>query len=152
DRRLEPQTARSVADEAGGGLVDVAGVVAPRAHGLLREEPQRERDRRADPPHRELAKGPARPRQRLGPGAPPDPELSDHRVVEERDLLALPERGVQAHARPARQFEVLDAAGRREEGLLGVLGADAHFKRVAVRADVALSERERTPGGDAELL
>ena len=43
-----------------------------------------------------------------------------------------------------------DLAGRRREVLVGILGVDARFDRVAGDREIALREAERLAGGDAD--
>ncbi len=51
--------------------------------------------------------------------------------------------------RPAQR---LDAPGLRQEPGLGILGVEADLDRVSGDHDVVLSEPERLPGGDAQLV
>ena len=92
-----------------------------------------------------------KPRRRVGD------ELGDHRIVIERNLAAFGHAGIVAH-----RDAVMDAFGRRavahqaadrgREVAVGILGIDAAFHRPAVELDVALLERERLAGGDADHL
>src|SRR6185437_1497446 len=68
----------------------------------------------------------------------PDDQLGHHRVVHRRDLAALLDARVHAHARPPRLGVASDPARRRGEALRGVLGVDAALDRVTAQLDVDL--------------
>ncbi|MNM87516.1 hypothetical protein D3C81_996990 [compost metagenome] len=105
----------------------------------------------------------AHPRQRLVAVLAPDDQLGDHRVVVRADGVALAHAGIDADAGRAmgviaahelhRGWRAQEAqrAGGRQELLVGVLGVDARFQRVAVDAQLLLRERQRLAGGDAQL-
>ena len=78
-------------------------------------------------------------------------QLRDEAVVVGRHLVALIKRAVDAYAEPARRMVFADAAGRRAE-IGRALGVDAAFDGVAAEAHIALADRERHAGGDAQLL
>ena len=67
-----------------------------------------------------------------------------------RDLGAVRDERVDAHARPERRAEALDPARRGREAVGGVLGVDPDLDRVA-GARRTSGERQRLAGGDAHL-
>ena len=80
-------------------------------------------------------------------------QLGDHRIVEHRDLAALGDAVVDAHAlRLARRPVADEAAGRGQEAAIGILGIDAGLDRPAVELHVVLAEGELLAGGDADHL
>ena len=81
-----------------------------------------------------------------------DDELRDHRVVERRDLAALDDPAVHAHAWAGRLAVVRDPPGRGQEPARDVLGVDPALERVAGEPHVLLAERERLARGDQDLL
>ena len=86
------------------------------------------------------------------PVVAPGDDLGQHRVEPAADLVALGDAGVDADARSRRPAQALDAAGRRQEAGLGVLGVEADLDRVAGERDRRLVEPERLAGGDAQLV
>ena len=84
-------------------------------------------------------------------------ELGDHRIVIDRDLAAFEHAGVVAHRHAFRaaflRRAVFDqTAGRGQEVAGGVFGIDAAFDRPALEMHVALLDRQRLAGGDADHL
>ena len=81
-------------------------------------------------------------------------QLGDHRVVVHRDLAAFVDAGVHAHrARHLRRRPIADqAADRRQEAALRILGIDPALDRPAVALQVGLRERELLAGGHADHL
>ena len=91
----------------------------------------------------------AQARDRLLARAPVGDDLGDHRVEVRRDGVALGDAGVDADARPARQAQQRDPAGRGREAARRVLGVEADLDRVAARRRrLAL---QPPAGGDVEL-
>ena len=89
--------------------------------------------------------------QRLVAGRAVGDELGDHRVVEHRDLAALVDAGVDAHAVDRRGRAVAhEPAGGGEELAEGVLGVDAGLHGPAVEAHLLLRQRQALAGGDAQ--
>ena len=78
-----------------------------------------------------LAHGPPQPRQRLVAVAADGDDLGDHRVEVGRDGVALGDTGVDAYAGSRRQVEPDDAAGRRREVAVRVLGVEPRLDGVA---------------------
>ena len=80
-----------------------------------------------------LAQRAGQPRAGLVAVAAPRDDLGDHGVELRRDGVARRHAGVDAHARPGGQVQVLDVAGRGGEALLGVLGGEPGLDRVPAR-------------------
>ena len=80
-----------------------------------------------------LAQRAGQPRAGLVAVAAPRDDLGDHGVELRRDGVARRHAGVDAHARPGGQGQVLDEAGRGGEALLGVLGGEPGLDRVPAR-------------------
>ncbi len=83
-----------------------------------------------------------------------DDQLGDHRIVERRDAVVGLDAGVDPDAGQALlalEFQDADTPGRRQKAVLRILGVEARLDRRALAADLALLERQRLAGGDAEL-
>jgi hypothetical protein len=82
-----------------------------------------------------------------------DDELGDHRVVEDRDRVALDHARVDAHALRVvgGQAKPLEPAGARQEPGFRILRIQPHLDGVAVLRDGVLWQRQRLAGGDAQL-
>ena len=96
-----------------------------------------------------------RPRQavqRIRPVVPARDDLGEHRIEPATDLVALGDAGIDPDALAGRPSKALDAPGRGQEAVLGILGVEADLDRVAVEVDVALGEPQRLARGDAELV
>src|SRR5690606_6194689 len=78
-------------------------------------------------------------------------QLADHRIVVRRDLVALVDVAVHAHAGAARGVEVLHQAGAGQEADR-ILGIDAALDGVAGEADVLLAQAQLLAAGDQQLL
>ncbi len=101
-------------------------------------------------------------RDRVGAVAAVHDQLGDHRVVVHRDLAALVDAGVDAHAAAARasaagrlhrlrrRLVAHQPAGGRQEVAERVLGVDAALDRPAVALHVVLRERQLLAGGHAD--
>ena len=79
-------------------------------------------------------------------------QLRDHRVVERRDLRALDDTGVHAHAGPRRFAVTRDPSRRREEASRDILRVDPALDRVTTKHDVLLAHGEPLTKGDQDLL
>src|SRR5262245_15038778 len=79
-------------------------------------------------------------------------QLRDERVVEIRDLVPCANARIDPHADPGRLPIRRDPARRGEEPACDVFGVDAAFDRVAANLDLVLSDGQRLPRGDADLL
>ena len=66
-------------------------------------------------------------------------DLGEHRIVVDRDLAALDDAGVDAHAGHPRLAVEQQAAGLRQKALRRILGVDARLDRVAALGDRALA-------------
>ncbi len=97
-----------------------------------------------------LGEGASRAFDRLRAGSPGDDDLRDHGVERPGDGVALPDAGVDAHARSARVRQPRDAPGGGHEPGGGVLAVEAELDRVAARDGREVGDR--LSGGDAELL
>jgi hypothetical protein len=96
-----------------------------------------------------LEQGPAQAGDRLLAIAADRDHLGDHRVELRRDAVARDQSGVDPHARPARQPQDADLAGRRREVERRILCVEARLDRVAPRGRwLAL---EAAPGGHVQL-
>ena len=96
------------------------------------------------------------PRQRLLAGVAMHDQLGHHRVVKRADGVALAHAVVDAYRASFKAaglwFAVhLQRAGRRQEIVVGVLGADARLDGVAPHADLALLQRQRLAAGHTQL-
>ena len=82
----------------------------------------------------------------------PGDQLRDQRVVVDRDLAALGGAAVVADARALRHPQAGDAARRRQEAGVGILGVDAALDGVAARREQRLGiEREPLAPRDPDL-
>ena len=76
----------------------------------------------------------------------PDDELGDHGIVEHAHLVAFAHAGVEAHVAFVvlrrfidRRAQYRDATGLGQELVGGILGAQAHFDRMAARKNLRLA-------------
>ena len=83
----------------------------------------------ADPLHAQLGEGALQAIEGALAVGGPDDQLGQHRVVVDRDLGALVDAGVHAHARAVGPAQRLDPPGRGGEALPGVLGVEADLDR-----------------------
>ena len=79
-------------------------------------------------------------------------DLGQHRVEPARDLVAARDPGVHADPGPGRPAQLLDAAGRRQEPGLRVLGVQPDLDCMSRRRHVGLPEPERFAGRDPQLV
>ena len=79
-------------------------------------------------------------------------ELGDHRVVVHRDLAALVDAGVDAHAAfdLRRRTVAHETSHRRQEAAQRILGIDAALDGPALALDLGLRERQLLAGGHAD--
>ena len=94
----------------------------------MRDEPAQEREVRDDALDLRLRERVPQLRQRFPARLAVRDQLRDHRVIGERDLVALLDAGVDADAR--RQAQPLERPGLREERAR-ILGVQPHLDRVA---------------------
>src|SRR5688572_18942131 len=132
-------------------LLEVMDVRAALLEAHVRHDPALQRHVRLDAVDDHLAERDAHPRDRLRALRAVHDQLADHRVVVRRDLVALVDVRVDAHAGAARRVEVADQAGRRHERLR-ILGVDAALDRVAGDRDVGLADRQLPAAGDQQLF
>src|SRR5690606_2337794 len=135
----------------GEALLQVVDVAPAFLEAAVGHDPLLQRDVGLDPVHDHLAERHAHARDRGGAVGPVHDQLADHRVVVRRHAVALVDVRVHAHAGAAGAVEVLDQAGRGQEGLR-VLGIDAALDRMPLEHDVLLLQGQPVAGGDAELL
>src|SRR5262249_8334322 len=138
-------------------LGDEGGREGALAPALVLHQRGEERDVVADALDGEGVERVGLRRDRLGAGWRVGHELGDHWIVVDRDLAPLLHAGVVAHGdaltprfggRPVAR----EPAGRGQEVAVGILGIDAGLDRPAGERHVALLERERLAGGDADHL
>ena len=79
-----------------------------------------------------------------------DDELREHRIVREPDDAAHHDAAVPAHSWPARDMQIVDATGRREESVGRILTRDATLDRPSTGCG-HLGEVQRLTSRDAEL-
>ena len=120
-------------------------------HGLA-DQPAQEPQVRRQTQHDGLIERPRQAAQRICPVEPARDDLRQHRIEPATDLVALRDAGIDPHAVPDGPSEALDAPCRRQEPVLGILGVEADFDRVAVEVDVGLREPQRLTRRDAELV
>src|SRR5690606_23930605 len=106
-------------------LRDEARVEAAGAERLVLHHEPAERDRRLDAGDVVLGEGAVHPGDGLVAGATPRGQLRYHRVVVDRDLVALLDARVHAHAEAAGRGVPEERAGRGEKARRDVLGIDA---------------------------
>ena len=122
------------------------------ADDRLSDQPAQEPQVRDESEDRGVVEGRRQPCQGLvAVGAPRD-DLREHRVEAAADLGAHVDAGVDPDPVADRPAERLDAAGRRQEPILGILRIQADLDRMAGRPHVALLETERFTGRDPELV
>src|SRR5690606_4216922 len=135
----------------GQALFEVVDVLATGLEPGVGHDPLLQRDVGADAVDHHFRQGHAHARDRLiAVGAVHD-QLADHRVVVRRHAVTFVDVRVHAHAGATGGVEVLDQAGRGQEGL-GVLGVDPALDRVAAQDHVLLPDRQLLARGDPELL
>ena len=132
-------------------MVEVVGVeVAGDEVGIL-ENTLEQRDRGGDADDLVLLERPSHPPQRDRPVGAPGDQLGDHRVIVDRHLIALVQRGIVANAGAAGHSQSLDQAGRRSEVRRRVLGVEPAFDRMAAGVDVVLGPGKGFALGDRHL-
>ena len=137
--------------EAGGKFLrnEVRGKLAG---GEARQADERgqEADIVADAADLEGVEGLAHAADRLRPARAGGDQLGDHRVVEDGNVGAFIDAGIDADLLPVRRTVADQAAGRGQEAAFRILGVDARLERPAVEPDVLLREGKRLAGGDAD--
>src|SRR3990172_11064824 len=93
---------------------------------------------------------PNHPGDGLLPGVAQDDHLGYQGVIEGRDRTTRIQMSVNPHARPSRQPEVEDLAGRGDEGFR-IFCIDAALDAMAPKKDIVLAQRQRLAGGDTDL-
>src|SRR5271166_2419645 len=78
-------------------------------------------------------------------------DLSDHRVVEWRDGIALPYAGIDARDLRRRKPQLMQHPGLRQKPALRVFGVEQGLDRVSAQNEVLLAERHRLAGRDPDL-
>src|SRR5690606_3140088 len=135
----------------GQALFQVVDVLAAGPETGVGHDPLLQRDVGADAVDHHLAQRHAHAGDRLlAVGAVHD-QLADHRVVVGGHRIAFVDVRVHARPRAAGRVEVLDQAGRGQEGIR-ILGVDAAFDGVAAQHHVLLPDRQLLARGDLELL
>src|SRR5215471_13105127 len=81
----------------------------------------------------------------------PHDELGQHRIVMQPDVAAGLDAAIPTHAGPAGHMQILDAARRRQEPVVGILTRYAALDGPPAGANVLLRERESLAGGNPEL-
>ena len=122
------------------------------ANHRLADQPAQEPQVRRQTQHDGLVERPRQAVQRIRPVVPARDDLGEHRIEPATDLVALDDAGIDPDALADRPSKALDAPGRGQEPVLGILGVEADLDRVAVEVDVGLREPQRFAGGDAELV
>ena len=105
-----------------------------------------------DAGHQVLVQRPRQPAQGLGPVAAPTDQLGQQRVVVQRNVPALVDIAVHAHARAGGPFQPGDFSRAGKEVVGGVFGVEAALDGVAAPGDVLLAQAEFFACGDAELF
>ena len=150
-RRVD-ECGRRVGAVALGHAVDEPRVECARLHRGLGDQAPQEGDVRVDAEHDGVGERTVEPFERLCPIGTERDDLGDHRVVVRRDLLALADARVDAHALALGCSPGDDRPRRREEPAVRRLGVDARLDGMPVEPHLLLRERERLACGDAELL
>ena len=122
------------------------------ANHRLADQPAQEPQVRGQTQHDGLVERPRQAVERICPVVPARDDLGEHRIEPATDLVALGDAGIDPDALPGRPSKALDAPGRGQEPVLGILGVEADLDRVAVQVDVGLRETQRFARGDAELV
>ena len=120
-------------------------------HGLA-HEPAKEPQVRDEAEDDRLVERSSQAFECFSPIATVRDDLGQHRVEPGADLRPEFDAGIDPDPVPARPPQRLDAAGRREESVLGVLGVEADFDRVPGGLDVGLREPQGPAGGDPQLI
>ena len=125
--------------EAGGKFLrnEVRGKLAG-SEARQADERGQEADIVADSADLECVEGLAHAADRLRPARAGGDQLGDHRVVENGNVGAFIDAGIDADLLPVRRTVADQAAGRGQEAALGILGVDARLERPAVEPDVLL--------------
>jgi len=131
--------------------VEHAVVEAAGAEVVVAQDQLEERRRGADAVDAQLGQGALKARDRPFPVAAPDDQLGHHRVVVDRDLGALVDAAVVAHAGALGQAQHVDAARRGREALVGILGVQTHLDGVAAGLGGGVLGAELLALGHAEL-
>ncbi len=140
----EPQPLQLTRDQPG---VEVAG----DDRRQLEQQPQ-EFDVRGEAEDRRLVeRGDQAPPGLVAVGARRD-DLREHRVVVDRHVEAVLERGVDADAIAGRVVHGIHPPAGRKEACTRVFGVHARFDAVTAQHDVVLHEGERLARRDAQLL
>ena len=164
-RSSSARRARAAVDQAASGIRGALGPVvrwpdavqrvgAGRAVAdhRLADQPAQEPQVRGQTQHDGLVERPRQAVERIRPVVPARDDLGEHRIEPATDFVALGDAGIDPDALPGRPSKALDAPGRGQEAVLGILGVEANLDRVAVEADVGLREPQRFACGDAELV
>src|SRR5579884_442427 len=130
---------------------EVGGEVAGEETGMV-GKPAGEGDGGAHAEYLVFVEGAAQAVDGLLAVPAPDDELGEQGVVEERDAQAIVEAAVNAHTRAGWLLQGQHGAGGRQEAVGRVFRRDTGLDSRAAKLYLLLRERERQPGGDAELL
>jgi hypothetical protein len=106
----------------------------------------------AEPRDLGRGQGAAQPAQGAGAVGIPGDDLGDHRVVERRHRVALPDPGIDPDMRRrSGEAQMVEPTGLRQKIARRIFGIKTDLDRVAVRDDLVLAQRQGVPGGDQKL-